>query len=154
MDQVIESTDLEKTKVFIMAHYQNTVEMIAEHYKKYNPAVIYGKTVNKDAEKNKFLNDSSCRIAVVNYLSGGVGLNFQSVSYTGISAEPTTSPGDFDQGTDRIHRSGQVNSVNIYIMLPKNTLYVKLVQTMLRRKAETSGVVSKLQLERELLGGD
>jgi SNF2 family DNA or RNA helicase len=152
MDQVIESTDLEKTKIFIMAHHQNTVETIAEYYKKYNPAVIYGKTNNKEAQKNKFLNDSTCRLAVVNYLSGGVGLNFQSVSYTAIAAEPTTSPGDFDQGTDRIHRSGQVNSVNIYIMLPKGTLFVKLVQTMIRRKAETSGVVSKLQLERELLG--
>lgn len=153
MDQIIESTDLTKTKIFIMAHHQNTVEVIAKYYEKYNPAVIYGKTANKsESEKDKFLTDSNCRMCVVNYLSGGVGLNLQSVSYTGIAAEPTPSPGDFGQGTDRLHRSGQKDVVNIYIMMPKGTLFVKIVQTMLRRRAETSGVVSKLQLERELLG--
>lgn len=153
IEEIFEATGIEETKVFLLAHYQKTVEALAKRFEKYKPAVIYGPTSHRnEAEKDRFLKDPECRIAIANYVSGGVGLNLQDVCYTAIAVEPTGVPGDFDQAVDRLHRSGQQHQVNVYVLLPKGTVFVPTVATMTRRKTETSGVVSRQQLLAELLG--
>lgn len=153
VDEIIEDTDVTKTKVVIMAYHRATVEAFAEHLKQYNPAVIYGATtVENYRQKEKFVHDATCRVAVINYLSGGVGIDgFQNVCHTAISVEPTT-PGDFDQACDRLHREGQGNPVNIYLLMPKGTVMVDHVNVMLKRKQVNRTVVSALQMAKELLG--
>ena len=153
VNELISQVDMEATKVVIAAHHHKTVELFRDKFAKWSPAVIYGKTPGKnESEKNRFLSDPKCRLLIVNYLSGGVGLNLQSVSHTGIAVEPTGSPGAFDQWGDRMHRSGQTHPVNIYILMPARTVFKKLVDTMLRRQAENNSVVSKASLLSELLG--
>lgn len=154
IDEIIEQTGIWATKVFLLCHYRKTVEKVAAHLKKYNPAVIYGGTSNPEKEKNKFLKDDTCRVAVANYVAGGVGLNLQGVCYTAICVEPTTVPGDFDQACDRLHRSGQKEVVNIYVLMVKATIFITAVSSMVKKKLYNSSVVSKAQIERELMGED
>lgn len=150
IDYLLESI-LPTGKVLIFAHYRKTVEAIVEQYKQYNPAVIYGGS-NTEKNRVKFLEDPTCRMAVANYRAGGIGLNFQSVCSNIIAAEPTTVPGDFDQATDRIHRSGQVNICNIYVLLPKGTAFVKSVRDMMKKRMVIGEVVSVDKFRQEMLG--
>lgn len=154
LKELLDMTGIWTTKVFIMCHYRKTVEKLKAYLKKYNPAVIYGGSGNSEKEKNKFLKDDTCRVAVVNYVAGGVGLNLQGVCYTGIAFEPTTVPGDFDQAVDRLHRSGQTKNVNIYVLMPRGTIFVTAVNAMIKKKAYNSSVVSRRQLLAELEGTD
>ena len=153
IEELLDQIDVTKTKVSIAAYYNKTIELIAERFKHLNPAVIYGPNAGKNSkEADRFKHDKECRISVLNYQSGGVGLNFQAVCHYGIAAEPTTVPGDFDQWTDRMHRSGQKNKTTIYALVPKNTIWVKMTQAMLKKKTWNKQVVSSDELKKELLG--
>lgn len=144
-------TILPTGKALIFVHYRKTVEALAAFYSNLNPAVIYG---GSDTEKNrvKFLTDPTCKMAIANYRAGGVGLNFQSVCSNIIAAEPTTVPGDFDQATDRIHRSGQTEICNIYVLVPKGTAFVKSVRDMMKKRMVIGEVVSVDKFRQEMLG--
>ena len=154
VDQLLEQIDVSGTKVTIAAYYNKTIETLAEHLKKYNPAVIYGPNGSKNLKAaDRFKKDPTCRLAILNYQSGGVGLNFQDVCHYGISAEPTTIPGDFDQWTDRMHRSGQKQKTTIYVLQPRGTIWVHMIDSMLKKKAWNKQVVSVAALKAELSGG-
>lgn len=140
-------------KVFVMGHHKILIRKLAERFEKYNPAVIYGETRDAGKEADKFKHDDSCRMAIVNYQSGGVGLNFQDVAHTGIAAEPTSSPGAMHQAVDRMHRSGQKNKVNVYMMLPRGTVFRKAFSSLQKNQAWVDQAVSPGDLKSELLGG-
>lgn len=149
--ELMEEMDLTKTKLLIACYYQKSVELLSEFLSAYNPAMIYGKS-NASKEKDKFLNDATCRVAVVNYLSGGVGLDLQDDCHTAICVEPIGSPGDFDQFVARIDRSGQLNNVTVYVMTVPGTVYASTVATMLKRKEQIAQVMTTSGLRSELLG--
>lgn len=142
---------MSKSKVLIFCHYRATVEAICKFFEKLNPAMIYGGS-NVEKQKDKFLKDPTCRLAVANYRSGGVGLNLQGVCSEVIAAEPTTIPGFFDQSVDRVYRSGQRDVVNVYVLLPKGTVFVKAVYDMLKKRASNASVVSRDFIYKELMG--
>lgn len=153
IEELFDELDVDNNKIMIGAFYRETIERIAAKFAKYNPAVIYGgQTRSKNTKGEiKFKEDDTCRIVVMNYISGGVGLNFQKSHYS-ISAEPTTVPGDFDQWTDRQHRSGQKCEVTCYVLIPKNTIFVRDVQKMRRKRIVNDSVMSARDLRAELLG--
>lgn len=142
----------EGRKVFILAHYRETVKLIMEEFKAFNPVSMFGETSNKAESLRAFLEDKDCGIMVANYKSGGAGLNLQSVCETVICAEPTSVPGQFNQGTDRAHRVGQVNPVNVYILVAVGTVYVKQVKNMVKKQVAIDSVVVSNDLLAELLG--
>ena len=142
-------------KVFIMAHYQKTVEALRDYFKALNPAVIYGKTRNIDREKQKFINEPTCKVLIVNFESGGVGLDgLQDVCCTGIVAEPTTVPKQYDQARDRLHRGGQVNPVHMYFPKARGTVFVKAMNDLRKKKNWINSVVTVGQMRDELRGFD
>lgn len=155
IDEILEEVDTaseEGKKVFILAHYQKTVELLMKHYKKLQPAVIYGKTKDSGAEANRFKTDPKCRILIANYAAGGVGLNLQDVCHIAICAEPSTVPGDYAQARDRLHRGGQVNPVTMYLIVPRGTLFVKMYRDREEKQDHISRVIDGTAWERELLG--
>lgn len=153
IDELLEHIDLTKTKFLIGAYYNRSIEMLAKHLEKYNPAVIYGPgSSNNQRNIDKLKSDDTCRGGIVNYQSGGVGLNLQKVTHYLISAEPTTVPGDFDQWCDRAHRSGQKNKVTIYVIRPKGTIWGKAIDSMLKKKSWNQSVINSDDLRKELLG--
>ena len=152
LDELLEELAPSSTnKVFILAHYRATIEKIGKRYEKYKPALIYGGS-NTEKEKVRFQEDDNCLMCVANYLSGGVGLDFQNNCHTVICFEPTTVPGDFKQAVDRVDRKGQLHKVFVYILIATGTIYSKTVATMRKKDAEILSVVSKGRLQAELCG--
>ena len=152
LDAGIEKGGMNPTKVFLMAHYQKTIELLAERFKRFEPAIIYGKTSNPTRQKERFMYDNDCRLLIINYQSIAGLDGIQDVSYTGICAEPTSVPGDYDQARDRLHRGGQINPVQIYLPKPRGTLYVKAIHDLQVKKGWIDRVVSVRDFKEELLG--
>jgi SNF2 family DNA or RNA helicase len=98
-------------KVVVFAHFVATIEKLAKVFKHLNPAVVYG---GSDAPSNvaKFVEDPTCRLILMNYRSGGAGVDgLQLVSNHMVFYEPTGSPGDITQAFGRLQRSGQEKAV-------------------------------------------
>lgn len=125
-------------KIVIFANYTQSVETITEHLRAagHDPAVIYGPngTAKNLDNADRFVQDPSCTLAVINPQAGGVGLTLGHVCQTCIFAEPVSSPGAFDQALSRMLLDGQKDPVVCYILEVLSTISVKAISNM-RKKA-------------------
>ena len=153
MDVVIEGINPAEKKIIIFAYYKATVAALAKHYAHLNPAVVNGASSDKTAQRKKFLNDPECRVIVVNWQSGGVGLNLQSVAHYILFAEIPTVPKDAWQAIARADRTGQTCQVIAYFFRVMKTISGGHVRTLLNKDEVNNQVVKdKRTLEKYLLG--
>lgn len=140
-------------KVVVFANYNRTVRALAERLKVYNPAMVYGPGTDNAKQAERFKKDQTCRVLVANPVSGGVGLTLGGVSSVAIFAEPTSSPGAFDQAASRIMLDGQTEPVSVYILKVLHTLSPRQIELMLRKAGEVKEAnQDKKSLLDELLG--
>ena len=145
----------EKEKVIIFANFTRTVEGLARRFQDLNPAIAYGPQGADKSSKEvaRFQNDPSCRILIGHPLSLGVGHTLGGVSQTVIFAEPTSTPGAFDQCVSRAMLVGQTAPVSCYIVCALGTISPISIDHMLGKAADLNQLVrSKKTLLDGLLG--
>jgi len=151
-DTLVTSFDPANNKIIVFSYFTETVLYLAKKYKKLNPAVINGKTTNKERERIKFTQDDSCRMVIINWLSGGAGLNLQISSHL-LFYETPTVPSQALQAIARSHRAGQDKPVNVVLLKVLGTLMAKSLKQLLRKDHEVNKVVQdKHEMLHELLG--
>ena len=74
----------------------------------------------------KFNEDSNIKVFLISLKAGGVGLNLTSASVV-IHFDPWWNPSVEDQATDRVHRFGQENKVEVIKLVAKDTIEEKIV---------------------------
>lgn len=154
LDELLAQIGIREKKVLLMAHHRKNIEALAERYSKYNPAVIYGGS-NTEKEKMKFIEDDECRLCIINFKAGGVGLDgLQFVSWFGVVCEPITSAGIVDQAIARLRRGGQEHKVTIYYLTCPGTIYAKIIEQEDKNRDHIQSVVSREALLNGLLGRD
>ena len=145
-----------KEKCVLVCHFRDTVDMLDAHYQRkgYGTALLYGGT-NGPIQKqiDAFVNDESCRLAIIHPESGGVGVDgFQQVCKYMIFVEPTSVPGQFIQTVDRLVRPGQRHVVTVWILKIVGTISPKMTRNMVRKAGDTQQVMQdKGSLLSELL---
>lgn len=141
IDTLIDSIGVYDEKVIIFAWFRESIEALFEHYygQGYNPAIVYGDSGTKAAKNiDKFKTNPTCRVAIMNPLSGGVGVDgLQKVCSYAIFAEPLSVPGWFKQAAERLYRPGQKSVAQIYIMKAMGTLAPKATDDMLEKESVT-----------------
>ena len=70
---------------------------------------------------DRFQTDEKCRLIILHYKSGGVGLTLTAASNVLFVEFPWTAA-DCNQAEDRAHRNGQKNAVNCVYLLGKDTI--------------------------------
>lgn len=154
VSNITDTIDLSTRKVVIFANYKVTVAGLAKQYAAYNPAVINGASSDKNAQRLKFLNDDTCRVAVINWMSGGTGLNLQSVCHYLIFVEIPTVPKDAWQAIARADRTGQTSQVITYFLRVMRTISGGHIKTLLKKDAINNQVVKdKKNLLEDLMIG-
>ncbi|XP_014505729.1 SWI/SNF-related matrix-associated actin-dependent regulator of chromatin subfamily A-like protein 1 [Vigna radiata var. radiata] len=112
-------------KFLIFAHHQSMLDSIHEFLRKKKVGCIRidGGTPAASRQQlvTEFQEKDSTKAAVLSIKAGGVGLTLTAAS-TVIFAELSWTPGDLIQAEDRVHRIGQVSSVNIYYLLANDTV--------------------------------
>jgi superfamily II DNA or RNA helicase len=129
IDNFVESGE----KLVIFAHHKHIVRSIAERY---NADFISGDVPisARQAAVDKFQNDSSAQIIVLNLQAGGVGITLTASSNV-LFIEQPWSPGVVDQAEDRCHRIGQTDSVTAWTMLGEQTIDSEIYELIQAKRA-------------------
>ena len=88
---------------------------------------------------DRFQTDEKCRLIILNYKSGGVGLTLTAASNVLFVEFPWTAA-DCTQAEDRAHRNGQKNAVNCVYLLGKETIDEYMYDLIQTKKTISDGV--------------
>ena len=138
-DAFIESVNPANFKIIIFAFHKSVIKFLADRYRQWNPAVVNGESVGP-SEINKFKTDDTCRIAIVNWVSGGAGLNLQ-IAHHILFYECPTSPRDAKQAIARCYRKGQANIVNATFLRVMKTVSDKNFKNLLKNEESNNEAI-------------
>lgn len=151
-DEKLMTIDPTRNKVIVFAYFKATVAYLEEKYEKYNPAVISGGGGDKEKARLKFRDDPDCRLIIINWTSGGAGLNLQIANHI-LFYETPSVPSQALQAIARSHRGGQDKPVNVTFFRVIGTLMAKSLKQLLRKDYDVNLVVrDRHKMLHELLG--
>lgn len=131
-------------KLLLFAWHRSVVEVLYDTLKQWHPAIIYGgmSTNEREDARLKFIEDPKCRVIVANIQAGGVGIDgFQDVCSDVAFAEFSHTPNYHRQAEDRLHRSGQHNSVTSYYLVAPGTVDMDAIEVLDSRAKMLDGVL-------------
>lgn len=109
--------NLNGNKLVIFSDYINPLKFLHEKYKK-ESVILTGANSNEERKEaiNKFQSDDKIRIFLGSTKAAGFGITLTTANKVVFLSLPWV-PGDMDQATDRCHRIGQKDTVNVYSLL-------------------------------------
>ena len=133
----------EGRKVVIGCCYDEELYSLQEHFK--DKCVVYnGKMTakQKDAAKDKFMEDNKVNVMVCNIMAAGVGLSL-TASNALVFNNMSFVPGDNLQFSDRVHRLSSKEDVDIYYQIFNDTQYERMWNIVLRKSMIIEQVIKK-----------
>ena len=127
-------------RVVIFARFRPDIFKLTEILKSYNPAVVFGDVVDRQAEIDRFTNDEKCRVFIGQIQTAGIALNLQ-VANTVVYYSQGYSLLERMQSEDRCHRIGQKNKVQYINLLIKDSVDEVIWKCLKRKKVESEIVV-------------
>lgn len=136
--EIVEGGD----KVIIFSVFKETLSMLKVMLKNYNPVMITGDVKDDEVEKNKerFQNDSNCKIMLATTQKAGTGLTLTAASYAIFIDTPWTAA-EFEQAQDRIHRIGAKKNVTIYELITKDTIDERVHEIVKTKEAISDFII-------------
>lgn len=102
-----------------------------------------GSTPSKERIKlvNEFNNSDNIKVFLISLKAGGTGLNLTSANLV-IHFDPWWNPAVEDQATDRAHRIGQKNVVEVIKLIARGTIEGKIVELQENKKELIDNVIT------------
>ncbi len=99
------------------------VDVVRDLAARFGAPCIYGETPLAERQQivDKFQQDPTCRVIVLNIQAGGVGLTLTAASNVAF-VEFGWNPGQMDQAEDRAHRIGQTDQVTAWYLAAEKTI--------------------------------
>ncbi len=128
--EIVKDASESGKKILLFSQFTSVLKKIEEDFKKEDISYLYldGETSAKERVERvkKFNEDSNIKVFLISLKAGGVGLNLTSASVV-IHFDPWWNPAVEDQATDRAHRFGQENKVEVIKLVAKDTIEEKIV---------------------------
>jgi SWI/SNF-related matrix-associated actin-dependent regulator of chromatin subfamily A-like protein 1 len=122
------------TKLVVFASHHFVIDTLMEQFK--DVAVkLDGRNSAKEKDNSvkRFQNDDKVKLFIGNIKAAGVGLTLTAASNVAFMEYPW-SPADLMQCSDRLHRIGQKDTVNVYYLHGSGTIEEKLIKILDRKK--------------------
>ncbi|MGL4108268.1 SNF2-related protein [Clostridium sp. LP20] len=131
-------------KILLFSQFTSVLKKIGKDFDKEKINYLYldGSVSAKERINlvNKFNNSDDIKVFLISLKAGGVGLNLTSASIV-IHFDPWWNPAIEDQATDRAHRFGQKNMVEVIKLLAKDTIEEKIVLLQEEKKELISSLM-------------
>lgn len=123
-------------KVLVFSQFTSMLDIVSEALKDQNISHKYlsGKTKDRQKMVDAFNQDPAIPVFLISLKAGGTGLNLTAAD-TVIIFDPWWNPSVENQATDRAHRIGQTQTVNVYRLLTLGTIEEKI--QALKQKKQT-----------------
>lgn len=117
-------------KILVFSQFTKVIQIIEKRLDEENISYSYldGKTDARDRIKlvEEFNNSNTKRVFLISLKAGGTGLNLTSASIV-VHFDPWFNPASENQASDRAHRIGQKNVVDVIKLISKNTVEEKVI---------------------------
>lgn len=128
-------------KLVVFAEHHFVLDALQEHFRKVS-VKIDGRTSSADKEEAKrlFREDESKRLFIGGIQATKEGIDLTVASNVAFIEFPWT-PGDLNQCSDRCHRIGQKDTVNVYYLIVQNTIEEKIAHILDVKKMTLDSVL-------------
>jgi len=140
---------LEKMGLFVW--HRSVLDELAEKLSSFGVAVVDGRctALQKDRNKQRFIEDPNCRIFLGQILAAGTALDgMQRVCSWVDIAEPSWVPGDNEQIVDRFWRMEQRNAVQANLLVAPGSFDERILSVNLFKTEDKSIVLDNRTRER------
>nr|WP_246578113.1 DEAD/DEAH box helicase [Clostridium frigoris] len=132
-------------KILLFSQFTSALKNIGENLKEKGISYFYldGKTKSKDRIKLVDEFNKSCQtfVFLISLKAGGTGLNLTSANLV-IHFDPWWNPAVENQATDRAHRIGQKNVVEVIKLVAKGTIEEKIILLQENKKNIIDSVIT------------
>ncbi|WP_257674013.1 DEAD/DEAH box helicase [Clostridium felsineum] len=153
---VLEIIKEHEGKLLLFSQFTSVLEKIEERLKKEKIKFCHldGKTKPKDRIKmvNEFNDDKSIKVFLISLKAGGTGLNLTSANLV-IHFDPWWNPAVENQATDRAHRIGQKDVVEVIKLVARGTIEEKIIELQEDKRELIDNVITGELKSSKLLNG-
>ncbi|MEV0688465.1 DEAD/DEAH box helicase [Nocardia sp. NPDC050378] len=93
-------------KTLVWTTFVRSLTTLEKLLKNYNPATVYGGTLDREEQLRRFREDPDCQVLISNPATLGEGVSLHHVCHDAIYVDRDFMAGRFLQSLDRIHRLG------------------------------------------------
>ncbi len=143
LDEIVDEAISGGHRILIFSQFTSMLSEIKERLGKQDIDIMYldGKTPMKDrGNLVKDFNKGKGDIFLISLKAGGTGLNLTSADMV-IHFDPWWNPAVEDQATDRAHRIGQENKVQVIKLITKGTIEEKIFKLQEKKKEMIDKVI-------------
>jgi len=156
-DSLFQSCIENGEKVIIWTGHPLTAELLAEHYKKYNPIVIHGQikipnnittSEYRDSIIEQFKTNPDKKLLIGSYKVMGLTINLTEISKN-IYFDRSYDLTEWLQSIKRTHRFGQSKRVIVYPIIIENSLDERLDKRLTLKEDINKNLLNRKQLTKE-----
>ena len=143
LEELVEEAVGSGHRILIFSQFTSMLAAIKERLERIDIDMIYldGKTAMKDrGDLVKRFNKGEGDVFLISLKAGGTGLNLSSADMV-IHFDPWWNPAVEDQATDRAHRIGQENKVQVIKLITKGTIEEKIFELQEKKKEMIDKVI-------------
>ena len=136
--------DSSDEKILVFSQFTKVLEVIGKRLNEENILYSYldGKTSAKDRVKLvEEFNTNNNKVFLISLKAGGTGLNLTSANIV-VHFDPWWNPAVEDQASDRAHRIGQKNVVNVIKLIAKDTAEERVINLQETKKELIEDVIN------------
>ena len=143
--EIIKEVIEENNKMLVFSQFTSVLKKIEEelNIREIRNKYLDGSTSAKERIKlvSEFNESKEPEIFLISLKAGGTGLNLTSAKFV-MHMDPWWNPAIEDQATDRAHRIGQKNIVEVIKLIAKDTIEEKIIQLQEDKREIINSVMS------------
>lgn len=143
--ELLKKNKKENKKTILFSQFTSVLDKLENHlnHEDIKFLRIDGSTKSKDRLEiaNKFNNEENIKVILISLKAGGTGLNLTSAKVV-VHFDPWWNPAVEDQATDRAHRIGQKNIVEVVKLITRNTIEEKIVLMQENKKQLIDSIIT------------
>jgi SNF2 family DNA or RNA helicase len=123
-------------KAIIFSQWVQTLLELRQRLARFSPAEYHGQipTARREDEIRRFRDDPNCRLMLLSYGAGSVGLNLQFANYVFLF-DRWWNPAVEDQAVNRAHRIGASGAVTVTRFLTLGTIEQRINEILEKKRA-------------------